>query len=155
MGHLGSPRRCPSISKGRSRSIYCLLGGGTKWVFTIMCRPRKLNFLSFGSKPQSWNDFDWGLLSKNENLNFPGLQMIANANRHLEMVLILCAVRTVRKKINNFAKVSYFLWTKRIKYKLFVYWSVRTEKLINMKVRKLQINYTYFFGLNYDKIMIW
>jgi hypothetical protein len=36
-------------------------------------------------------EYDWELLSKNRNFIFPGLQMMANANHRLEMLLILCA----------------------------------------------------------------
>ena len=63
-----------------------------------------MTFSIFESKPQSKTLNLTGVYShKNKNFNFSGLQMMATANRRLEMLLILCVTKTlIRKPVLKF-----------------------------------------------------
>ena len=52
-----------------------------QFASAIICRPRKLRFFKFlDANPSPKLESDCSFLTKNENFNFPGLQMIAKAH---------------------------------------------------------------------------
>ena len=107
--------RVRSISKARY-VVFTYSRRGTKWAFAIICRPGKFFLEANCSQIQSLRlGFDWGLLPKNKNFNFPGLQM--------PTVPLRCFQFTVIWK-------HIFIWTTKL-------WNVRTFFDLNASSKAL------------------